>query len=452
MLAERIKKWYSQGMNDDLKAVVLEQITDNQTRVLHSYSPREQQIEVLDGVVTIVMGVRRCGKSTLMEALMEKLVKSGVPRENIVWINFSDERLLPLRQGGWDIIHNVYYSSYPEKRRKEKVYFFFDEIQIYPNWEFFVERLRRDENCEVYITGSSARMLSKEIGTCLRGRTLSWELFPFSFSEYLIRCGVTKSHKGSDRRLATQKAWEGYKAEGGFPAVFGTSPSMRRQLHQEYFNALLLRDVIERYDIRYPQVLRHLASRIINGIGTLFSVRKVHDEVKSLGYTVGRETITQFLQWLEDAYFIFAIPAYSASIAKQAREFRKIYCVDHSMAASLSTQILKNHGQMLENIVFCALRRLTPDIFYYKTAENYEVDFIAILKNGEKILVQVCHDLSSQETKNRELRALASAMTETNLQRGYIITDNYREIIPLEVGEIHILPAPEFLADTLQPN
>jgi predicted AAA+ superfamily ATPase len=181
-------------------------------------------------------------------------------------------------------------------------------------------------------------------------------------------------------------------------------------------------------------------------------VRKVHDEVKSLGYTVSRETITQFLQWLEDAYFIFAIPAYSASIAKQAREFRKIYCIDHSMAASLSTQILKNHGQMLENMVFCALRRLTPDIFYYKTAENYEVDFVAILKNGEKILIQVCHELNSQETRAREVRALGSAMKETNLQRGYIITDSHKEIITHESGEIHILPAREFMADTINQH
>jgi predicted AAA+ superfamily ATPase len=198
--------------------------------------------------------------------------------------------------------------------------------------------------------------------------------------------------------------------------------------------------------------MRHLANRIINGMGTLFSVRKVHDELKSLGYTVSRETITQFLQWLEDAYFIFSIPAYSASIAKQAREFRKIYCIDHSMAASLSTQILKNQGQMLENMVFCALRRLTPDIFYYKTSENYEVDFIAILKTGEKILVQVCHAFNAQETRNRELRALISAMKETNQQRAYIITDNYREIVPLDVGEVHILPASEFMADTLSVN
>lgn len=434
-------------MNEELKSIVTEQIIDNQQIDFASASPRSLELKTLNGVISIVMGVRRCGKSTLMETIMASLVAKGVSRENIVWLNFSDDRFLPLHQGGWDTIHSVYYSMYPEKRKSEKVYFFFDEIQTYANWELFVERLRREENCEIYITGSSARMLSKEIGTALRGRTLSWELFPFSFDEYLVRCNPPRNKKSSNYRLFMQNAWERYKEEGGFPAVFGIDASLRRQLHQEYFNALLLRDVIERYDVRYPQVLRHLANRVINGIGTMFSVRKVHDEVKSLGYSLGRDTITQFLQWMEDAYFIFAVPAYSASVARQAREFRKIYCVDHSMAASLGTRILKNRGQMLENIVFCALRRHTQDIYYYRTRESYEVDFIAILPDGEKVLVQVCDDMSNQETRTRELRALTTAMAETKLTTGYIVTESLRETIDTPHGTILCIPAPEFLAD-----
>lgn len=434
-------------MNEELKSIVTEQIIDNQQLDFASASPRSLQIKTLNGVISIVMGVRRCGKSTLMETIMAGLVAQGISRENIVWLNFSDDRFLPLHQGGWDTIHSVYYSMYPEKRKSEKVYFFFDEIQTYANWELFVERLRREENCEIYITGSSARMLSKEIGTALRGRTLSWELFPFSFGEYLVRCNPPRNKKSSNYRLFMQNAWEKYKEEGGFPAVFSIDAPLRRQLHQEYFNALLLRDVIERYDVRYPQVLRHLANRVINGIGTLFSVRRVHDEVKSLGYSLGRDTITQFLQWMEDAYFIFAVPAYSASVARQAREFRKIYCVDHSMAASLGTRILKNRGQMLENMIFCALRRETQDIYYYRTKESYEVDFIAILPNGDKVLVQVCDDMSSQETRTRELRALTAAMAETKLATGYIVTESLRETIDTPNGTVHCIPAPEFLAD-----
>lgn len=434
-------------MNEELKSIVTEQIIDNQQALFAPASPRSLHIKTLAGVISIVMGVRRCGKSTLMESIMVDLISKGTPRENIVWLNFSDDRFLPLHQGGWDTIHSVYYSLYPDKRHKEKVYFFFDEIQTYPNWELFVERLRREENCEIYITGSSARMLSKEIGTALRGRTLSWELFPFSFGEYLNRCNPPRNKKSSNYRLHMQNAWARYKEDGGFPAVFCIEAPLRRQLHQEYFNALLLRDIIERYDVRTPQVLRHLANRVINGIGTLFSVRKVHDEVKSLGYSLSRDTITQFLQWMEDAYFIFAVPAYSASVARQAREFRKLYCVDHAMAASLSTRILKNRGQMLENMVFCALRRLTPDIYYYRTKENFEVDFIAILNNGEKQLLQVCEDMSTPETRARELRALSAAMAETGLSIGYIVTESHSETVETDHGTIRCIPAPEFLAE-----
>lgn len=435
-------------MGEELKSIVTEQIIDNQQMRFASASPRSLQIKTLDGVISIVMGVRRCGKSTLMENIMTRLVAQGTPRENIVWLNFSDDRFLSLHQGGWDTIHSVYYSMYPEKRHNEKVYFFFDEIQTYPNWELFVERLRREENCEIYITGSSSRMLSKEIGTALRGRTLSWELFPFSFGEYLIRCNPPRSKKSSNYRLLMQNAWERYKQEGGFPAVFGIEAPLRRQLHQEYFNALLLRDIIERYDVRSPQVLRHLSNRVINGIGTLFSVRKVHEEIKALGYSLSRETITQFLQWMEDAYFIFAVPAYSASVARQAREFRKIYCVDHAMAASLSTRILKNRGQMLENMVFCGLRRISPDIYYYRTRDNFEVDFISIMPNGDKNLVQVCEEMSTLETRAREVRALSAAMAETGLTTGYIVTENLRETIETDYGTICCIPAPEFLSDS----
>lgn len=431
-------------MNEEFKTIVTEQIIDNQQRPFAVASPRLLEIQALDGVISIVMGVRRCGKSTLMESKMAWLVTQGVPRENIVWLNFSDDRFLPLSYGGWDTIHSAYYSMFPEKRLKEKAYFFFDEIQLYPNWELFVERLRREENVEIYITGSSARMLSKEIGTALRGRTLSWELFPFSFAEFLIRCNPPRDKRGSHYRLFMQNAWERYKEEGGFPAVFGINPLLRRQLHQEYFNALLLRDVIERYNVRYPQVLRLLAGRVINGIGTLFSVRKVHDELKSLGYAIGRDTITQLLQWMEDAYFIFSVPAFSASYARQAREFRKLYCVDHAMAASLGTHIQKNRGQMLENMVFCALRQQSPDVYYYRTKENYEVDFIAILRNGDKVLVQVCADMSVPDTRRREIRALSSAMKETTLRSGYIVTESLNETIETPDGTIRCVPAPEF--------
>lgn len=418
----------------------------NMERPLETRCPRSLRVRTLDKHISIYMGVRRCGKSTLMEARMAELVAAGVPRENIVWMNFADPRLAPLHTGQWEAIHTAYYGKYPDKHLKEKVYFFFDEIQDFSGWETFVEWLRRDELSEIYITGSSSKLLSREIATTLRGRTLSWELFPFSFREFLVRCGVNPQGRGTTHRLSVQKAWQQYRTEGGFPEVFGLDENMRRHLHSEYMNAMLLRDVIERYEVKQPHVLRHLATRAVNGIGTLFSQRKAEAEFKELGYTMRREQISQYLQWFEDAYFIFSVPRYTPSVAKQAREFRKLYCIDHALAASLGSGILRNRGQQLENIVFLALRRLTPDVYYHKTEKGHEVDFLALQRETEsKWLVQVSENIEDPRTRTRELRALAEAMAETHTAESWLVTESAYDDITLPEGTIHVLPAYDFL-------
>lgn len=419
------------------------------SREFSQKSPRDKEIVSIPDVVSICIGVRRCGKSTLMESVILRLLEEGVSRDNIVCINFSDDRLLGLQSGGWDAFFSAYYGRFPEKRGKETVYFFFDEIQLFPHWELFVERLRREENCRIFITGSSAHLLGHEVGTELRGRTLSTELFPFSFGEFLVRCGISREGRGTTHRMKVIKAWEKFCAEGGFPAVFDLPESARKLLHREYLNALMLRDVIERYKVTQPLALRHLANRMVNGIGTLFSFRKVCEELKALGFAVNRNMVAQYLQWLEDAYFLFTIPVYSASVARQSRELRKVYCVDHAMANTLSNGVLKNRGQMLENMVFVHLRRYTQQVYYYKTQNALEVDFMAVFPEGEKLLVQVCADMSAPDTRKRELRALQVAMAESRLPRGIIVTDGIPETISTEVGTIEVIPATDFLAASL---
>ncbi|MDO4818528.1 MAG: ATP-binding protein [Akkermansia sp.] len=411
-------------------------------------SPRDTRIPVVPDIVSVCIGVRRCGKSTLMESVILKLLSDGVPRENIVCINFADERLLPLQSGGWDALYTAYYGRYPEKRKRETVYFFFDEIQLYPRWELFVERLRREENCRVFITGSSSHLLSQEIATELRGRSLSCELFPFSFGEYLTRAGVKRGGRGAARRLAQMKAWDDFKAQGGFPALYGQPEDTRKLIHREYHNALMLHDVIERNRVSQPLAMRHLVNRLLNGIGTVFSFRKMGEELKALGFPITRATVAQYLQWLEDAYFIFTVNVYSASVARQARELRKVYCVDHALADTLSNGVLRNRGQMLENIVFVQLRRQTERVFYYKSKGGFEVDFMAVLPDGEKRLVQVCADISSPATRKRELRALRSAMEETGLQEAWLVTEWENETVELPCGTVHVVPAADYLAQS----
>lgn len=180
-------------MLETIKALIL----DFQESVLETGTPRLISMEMVKGKASVCIGVRRSGKSTYMFQVIKRLEDGGVPRENILYLDFFDDRLHTLRREGLAPVAEAYYSLFPEKKNAEKVYFFFDEIQTIPDWESFVDRLMRTEKCEVFITGSSSRMLSREIATQMRGRSLSWEMFPFSFAEFLDLSYSPKTGPGS---------------------------------------------------------------------------------------------------------------------------------------------------------------------------------------------------------------------------------------------------------------
>ena len=434
-------------MNPHLRQIFTELIASSQEQELHGGSRRDLELSALESKITVCVGVRRCGKSTLMQQQFQALAERGIPRENMLMLNFADERLANMGNEGWNELYETYYSMYPQKRRKEKVYFCFDEIQMHPHWELFVERLRREENCEIYITGSSAAMLSREIHTALRGRSLSWELFPFSFGEYLERRGIPRSGYGTSRKLAVQNAWSTYREEGGFPEAYGIAPNWRIRLHQDYFDALLYRDVVERYNVSQPLVLKQLARRMLGSIGAQLSINKLSNDFRSSGISISKETIQQYIAWLEDAYFLFCIPACSASASERFRLMRKVYCIDHAMVKSLCGTFSELQGQMLENMVFLSLRRNTPEVYYYKTQAGHEVDFLAVHPSThEKLLVQVCANLNTPNTRQRELRALCEAMVETGLRKAIIVTESENDEIDTEQGKIILTAAPEFLS------
>lgn len=426
-------------MNQALREIIL----NHQEKMRVPQYRRDSELRAYPQKVSVCVGIRRCGKSTLMEQVMQDLLKRGVAPENICSINFADDRLWPSRATLLSDVDETYYGFYPEKRGREKVYFFLDEIQDIPHWELLVERLRREEECELYLTGSSAGLLSKEIATQLRGRTMTWELFPFSFREFLQVCDIDPAARETTRqRQLLQKAWERYETEGGFPEVFGMPERDRIRTHQGYYDAVLLRDVIERYRVSSPMALRYVATRLVNQISCLCSVNKLVNELKSMGEPVGREKVSQYIKWLEDAYFLYLVPCYSASASLREREARKIYAVDHSMAVSLGAGILRNRGQLLENAVFMALRRRSPNVYYYKTEKGYEVDFAVVPEgNGPLCLVQVCESLAEPKTRRRELRALEAAMQERGVSEAWLITREERAEVPCEGGTVHVRPA-----------
>ena len=431
-------------MIEAIKSILL----DFQEIRLETGVPRRLRIKTIHGKAAVCIGVRRSGKSTYLFQVIQRLLDNGVPRESILYLNFFDDRLHNLKRDGLGLITEAYYSLYPEKKNTETVYCFFDEIQAVPGWEPFVDRLMRTDKCEVYLTGSSAQMLSKEIATQMRGRALSWEMFPFSFREFLdwkkIEITSTLSTK---KRLLVQKAFEEYWETGGFPEVAGLSRDLRIRIHQEYFHAILFRDLVERHDVSHPKAVTDLAHWLMDNTASLYSVNSLTGYLKSLGHKAPKSAVSNYLKWFEDAYSLFTVRIFDASLARSNTNPKKAYCVDHALVTSVSSGILVNSGHLLENLVFTALRRLHPKIYYYKTKTGREVDFIVAPRNRARMLIQACESLAEPQTRKREMAALTEAMTELNLKSGTIVTRSEDEQIDFGNRAINVVPIWRFLLD-----
>lgn len=433
-------------MLEILKGIILDfQEQENDTGVA-----RRLDVTPVPNKATICIGARRSGKSTYLFQLIQKLLDSGVPQENILYINFFDDRLHALDADNLGMVLEAYFSLFPEKKNTEKIYLFFDEIQVIPGWESFTDRVMRTENCQVYITGSSAQMLSREIATQMRGRALSWEVFPFSFAEFMDYKSIRhESNLSTKQKLLIQKAYGMYWETGGFPEVLGMPSTLRIKIHQEYFNTMLFRDIIERHDISHPKAMKDLALKLIDNTASLYSINKLTQYLKSLGYNVPKASVSDYLSWFEDAYMLFTVRMFDASIARSNVNPKKVYCIDHSMVSSLSSGILVNSGHLLENLVFTTLRRSSSKVFYYRTKGGREVDFLLLSQSREKTLFQVSESLMDPTTKTREVAALEEAMSELGLTEGTIVTQNEEDSFTVKTGKINVVPTWRFLLNRM---
>ncbi|MBZ0160472.1 ATP-binding protein [Candidatus Methylomirabilis sp.] len=429
---------------ETIKSIIL----DFQDTPLETGVPRRLRIETLHGKATVCIGVRRSGKSTYMFQVIQRLLEGGVSRQNILYLNCFDDRIHTLQQDNLGLITEAYYSLYPEKKNTETVYCFFDEIQAIPGWERFIDRLMRTEQCEVFLTGSSAKMLSKEIATQMRGRALSWEMFPFSFREFLDYKGIeSEGALSTKKRFLVQKAFEAYWETGGFPEVAGLGRNLRIKTHQEYFHTILFRDLVERHDVSHPKAVTDLAHWLVDNTASLYSVNSLTGYLKSLGHKAPKSAVSDYLEWFEDAYVLFTVRIFDPSLARRNANPKKIYCIDHALVTSVSSGMLVNSGHLLENLVFTALRSLYPELYYYKTRTGREVDFIVPMRGLPQMLVQACESLANPQTRKRETAALGEAMAELKLTTGTIVTRSGHERIEVDGGTIEVVPAWRFLLD-----
>lgn len=435
---------------EKLKTLIL----DFQERSIETGVPRRFSLKAVPGKAAVCIGVRRGGKSTYLFQIIRKLQEKGVSPQNILYLNFFDDRLHGLTPENFGLIIDAWHSLHPEKRNRETLYCFFDEIQARSGWEPFVERLLRTEKCEIYLTGSSARMLSREIATQMRGRSLAWELFPFSFREFLDARNIKSNGPLSSRKqLQIRKAFEEYQETGGFPEVLDLDRHLRIRTHQEYFQVILFRDLIERHDMKHPRAVSDLAHRLADNIASLHSINKLTGYLKSRGHRIPKMTVSNCMEWFEDAYFFFSTRLFDASLSRSQANPKKVYCIDHALVNSISSGILVNSGHLLENLVFTALRRLHPDLFYYRTRNGREVDFVVpgFGENPGKALIQACESTADPATRKREVTALEEAMQELELDTGTIVTKDEEDRMKVPGGNIRIVPAWRFLLDLPDP-
>jgi hypothetical protein len=257
----------------------------------------------------------------------------------------------------------------------------------------------------------------------------------------------SKGALSTQKRLLVQKAFDEYWQTGGFPEVAGIGRHLRIKTHQEYFHTILYRDIVERHAIRHPKAVTDLARRLVDNTASLYSVNSLTGHLKSLGHKAPKSAVSDYLAWFEDAYFLFTVRLFDASLARSNANPKKVYCVDHALVNSVSSGILVNSGHLLENLVFTALRRLYPEIYYYRTKTGKEVDFIVPRRGRPDDLVQVSESLAEPQTRKREVAALIEAMTERGLKTATIVTRGESETIEAGDRTIETIPAWRFLLD-----
>jgi predicted AAA+ superfamily ATPase len=416
-------------MKDIFKQIII----DNQEKNYDYVLERDIDFPLDSKQIIAFTGVRRSGKTHLMYLAIKK-IKVKVHQKNIVFINFEDDRIFPLTLKELGTLPEAYYELYPENKN-EKVYFFFDEIQVIENWEKFIRRLYDTENCQIFISGSSSKLLSSEIAASLRGRTLTFEVFPLSFKEYLNFSGIKSAYPFTSKSKATIVHYlQKYLKYGGFPELIYSEERFVKQILQEYLDMIIYKDLIERYSVNNHYLLKYLVKYCMLNIGTLLSYNKLFNELKSRGLQISKNTLYNYIQYLEEAYAVFMVPLYSRSYNEASKNPKKIYSID--VGFKTVTGISEDIGHKYENIVFLHLRRKSKNIYYWKL--NKEVDFI--LDDDDLQIIDVTYDLSDHSTFEREKAGLVEAMNKTGMGKALLINIDKEGEINTDYGTIQIIP------------
>lgn len=407
---------------EKLREVLLDQNLKREIDFVQREKYQDLLRDIKTPFIKILTGIRRSGKSTLLIQLKKQ--------HDGIYVNFDDERFVNFKVDDFQMLYELLIEIFGDKK-----FFYFDEIQNIIGWERFVRRLSESgEN--VFITGSNATMLSKEMGTHLTGRYVSHNLYPFSFREYLKFKKMDNIEFTTKSRAEIKKNFRKYLTEGGLPEYLMTG---NRDYLKTLFESILYRDVMTRYKLTNERALKELVYIAANSISKEISFNSIK-KIIGIGSPT---TVSDYFSYLENTYLLFLVPKYSHSLKRQIHANKKLYMIDNAIAHQLGFSFSENKGKLLENLVFIELKRRGKEIYYFQ--EKGECDFI-LRDNKIKEAIQVCYEIN-RDNKEREITGLLEAMEKFKLKEGLILTMDQEEEIIKEGLKIKVVPVWKWLLE-----
>lgn len=411
---------------------------------------RNLQLPVDSGQMVTVSGVRRCGKSSMMKIVANKLISIGIERERILWINFDDERLDGMKSEELDEVIQAYREMFPDIELAT-VYIFFDEIQYVEKWELFVMRLYKSYCKNIYLSGSNAKMLSSQIATALRGWPIEFEAFPLSFSEYLSFKDIKVSQYTEEGKAKLISLCREYLHSSAFPEiVLMPEKSLQIRKVQSYFNTMLFRDLMEHYSLSNPDTVRYFLKRLMLNITKPTSINAIFNDIKSQGKKIDKNKLYDLAEMTCEIFMFFKVNRWSASMINENNRQPKYYFIDNGMRNAVVMPQSDDDGKLLENAVYLHLRRtLDPSkkITYFN--EEVECDFVVQQDEHIEQLIQVCWTLNDDKTIQREIRGLKVASKITNCRNCTIVTFDESDEILHEDLNVRVIPIWKWLLNPI---